>query len=83
MIDVARSFFGAGSETVRIAVDWLLLICAAHPEIQKKIHQEIDTVLGAERFPSYQDRINMPYTDACICEMMRWRTPLPINFLRR
>ncbi|KAG8190527.1 hypothetical protein JTE90_004102 [Oedothorax gibbosus] len=82
LCDVAGAFYGAGSETIRIAIDWLLLLCATFPEIQKKVHQEIDTVLGAERFPSYEDRLNMPYTEACIFEMMRWRTPLPLNFLR-
>ncbi|KAG8196169.1 hypothetical protein JTE90_007899 [Oedothorax gibbosus] len=82
LCDMARGFFGAGSETVRVSVDWLLLLCAAYPEVQKKIHQEIDTVLGTERFPSFQDRFDMPYTEACICEMWRWKPTIPLSFLR-
>ncbi|KAG8175381.1 hypothetical protein JTE90_007392 [Oedothorax gibbosus] len=82
LLDLSQGFFGAGSETVRITVDWMLLICVAFPEVQKKIHQEIDTVLDTERFPSYQDRFNMPYTEAAICELMRWKTIIPMNFMR-
>ncbi|KAG8175380.1 hypothetical protein JTE90_007391 [Oedothorax gibbosus] len=82
LCDVAGAFFGGGSETVRVVVDWLLLVCANRPEIQKKIHQEIDAVLGTERFPTYQDKADMPYTEAAISEVLRWRTTLPMNFLR-
>ncbi|GBO39772.1 Cytochrome P450 2B19 [Araneus ventricosus] len=64
LIDVARGFFGAGSETVRVTVDWMLLVCAAFPEVKKRIQAEIDEVVGQERFPTWQDRLNMPFTEA-------------------
>ncbi|GFY49996.1 cytochrome P450 2C28 [Trichonephila inaurata madagascariensis] len=82
LTDLSRAFFGAGSETVRVTVDWLLLVCAAHPEVQKKILAEIDDVIGRDRFPTWQDRPNMPFTEAAITELMRWRTIVPLNLIR-
>ncbi|KAF8792479.1 Cytochrome P450 18a1 like protein [Argiope bruennichi] len=82
LIDVARGFFGAGSETVRVTVDWLLLVCAAFPLVQKRIQAEIDEVVGQERFPTWQDRLNMPFTEASIAELMRWRSIIPLNLMR-
>ncbi|GFY75836.1 cytochrome P450 2J6 [Trichonephila inaurata madagascariensis] len=80
--DLSRGFFAAGSETVRVTVDWMLCICSAYPQIQKRIQAEIDEVVGRERFPTWQDRLRMPYTEACIAELMRWRTIVPLNLLR-
>ncbi|GIY94318.1 cytochrome P450 18a1 [Caerostris extrusa] len=80
--DMIGTFFGAGSETVKLTVDWLLLTMAAFPEVQKKVHQEIDSVVGRERMPSWDEHPKMPFTQATIMELMRWRTIIPINILR-
>ncbi|XP_054724534.1 cytochrome P450 18a1-like [Uloborus diversus] len=82
LIDLCGAFFGGGSETVRISVDWLLLICAHFPEVQRKIFSEIQEVLGHDRFPSRADHVNMPYTEAVILEMNRWKTIIPLNLMR-
>ncbi|CAL1262442.1 unnamed protein product [Larinioides sclopetarius] len=80
--DLSRLFFGAGSGTVSVTLDWLLLVCAAYPEVQKKIHSEIDEVIGPERFPTRNDHLNMPFTEAAIAELMRWKTIVPLNLMR-
>ncbi|GFV86873.1 cytochrome P450 18a1 [Trichonephila clavipes] len=82
LADLSRVFFGAGSETVRVTVDWLLLVSAAYPQVQKRIQAEIDEVIGTDRFPTWQDRIRMPFTEAAIVELMRWRTIVPLNIMR-
>ncbi|CAL1262445.1 unnamed protein product [Larinioides sclopetarius] len=82
LADLSRAFFGAGSETVRVTVDWMLLVCAAYPEVQKKIHSEIDEVIGPERFPTRNDHLSMPFTEAAIAELMRWKTIVPLNIMR-
>ncbi|GBO18824.1 Cytochrome P450 2A13 [Araneus ventricosus] len=81
LIDLSRTFFGAGSETVRTTVDWMLLVCVTYPEVQKKIHSEIDEVLGQDRFPTWNDRLNMPFTEGAIAELMRWKTSVPLNLM--
>uniref|UniRef100_A0A2L2Y1J5 Cytochrome P450 18a1 n=1 Tax=Parasteatoda tepidariorum TaxID=114398 RepID=A0A2L2Y1J5_PARTP len=82
LLDLARGFFGAGSTTIRVSVDWMCLVMAGFPEVQKKIQMEIDDVIGRDRFPTYKDHLQMPYTEAAICELMRWKTIIPLNLMR-
>ncbi|GIX96702.1 hypothetical protein CDAR_47411 [Caerostris darwini] len=37
-----------GHETIAIAVKWALYLIGLYPEAQEKIHQEQDSVLGAD-----------------------------------
>ena len=78
-----NALFGAGSETVRTTTEWLLLLMAKYPEHQKRVQDEIDSVIGNERSPSYADIIRMPFTQAFINEMLRWKTTVPLNLIRR
>lgn len=80
--DMIGTFFGAGSETVRLSMDWLMLTMAAHTDVQRKVQAEIDAVVGRERLPTWTDNAKMPYTQATIMELMRWRTIIPLNILR-
>ncbi|XP_035217941.1 cytochrome P450 2B9-like [Stegodyphus dumicola] len=82
LADLSRAFFGAGSETVRVSVEWILLLCVAFPEVQIKIQQEIDDVIGRERFPTRADNLEMPFTEAVILEVNRWKTIAPLNPMR-
>ena len=42
-----------------------------HPEIQEKIHSEIDQVIGSERLPLLEDIDKLPYFNTVIKEVMR------------
>ncbi|GIX96698.1 cytochrome P450 4V2 [Caerostris darwini] len=42
------TFIVAGHETIAIAVKWALYLIGLYPEVQERIHQELDSVLGAE-----------------------------------
>ncbi|XP_026737591.1 probable cytochrome P450 304a1 isoform X1 [Trichoplusia ni] len=53
------------------------------PEIQDKIHEEIDRVVGRDRLPTLDDRVNMPYLEACIREQMRVDTVVPLGVPHR
>ncbi|CAH0729252.1 unnamed protein product, partial [Brenthis ino] len=54
-----------------------------HPTVQDKIHEEIDRVVGRDRLPTLDDRKNMPYTEACIREVMRVETLVPLGIPHR
>ena len=77
-----RAFFGAGSETVRTTTEWLLLLSVRYSEHQKRIHSEIDSVVGRDRSPCYADRLHMPFTQAFINEVMRYKTLICLNLAR-
>ncbi|GIY98342.1 cytochrome P450 4c3, partial [Caerostris extrusa] len=42
------TFIVAGHETIAIAVKWALYLIGLHHDVQEKMHQELDSVLGAD-----------------------------------
>ena len=67
---MAASIMGAGSGTPAHWIQFLVLIMVAHPEVQKKAHEEIDLVIGTDRMPTLQDLNNLPYIQAIINEVL-------------
>ena len=51
----------------------------AHPEYQKRAQDELDTVVGRSRAPTFADAPNLPYIQALVKESLRWRPPLPLG----
>ena len=69
----------AGTDTSAQTVNWFLLLMANRPEIQAKVHAEIDQVVGPDALPTVDDRTRLPYTFACLAESMRYRTIGPLG----
>lgn len=44
-----------------------------YPDVMRKAQAELDTVVGQDRLPDYQDRKKLPYIQALINETLRWR----------
>lgn len=64
--------FFAGSDTTIASLHWLLLLIAAHPVTQERVHQEIDDVIGREGHVEWEKRRHLPYTMAAVLEMERF-----------
>jgi cytochrome P450 len=56
-----------------------------HPWVQKKAQAELDKVLGeaGTRMPTYEDKENLPYLNAVLSEVLRWRPVVPIGLPHR
>nr|NLI50429.1 cytochrome P450 [Propionibacterium sp.] len=68
------TFIVAGHETVASALTWAWALLAAHPDVQHRLAEESDAVLGG-RVPGYEDYERLPYTRAVIDETLRLYPP--------
>ena len=50
-----------------------------YPEIQKKGQAAVDAAVGSDRLPDYNDEGKIPYVDALVMEVLRWRVMLPLG----
>ena len=56
-----------------------MLAMVLHPEAQKRAQDEIDSVVGRDRLPTFQDYEQLPYVRALVKETMRWRGVAPLS----
>ena len=68
------TFLLAGQETTSLALTWIWYLLSQHPDAQRRLEAEIDTVLGG-RAPEYTDLANLPYTLMVVDEAMRLYPP--------
>ncbi|XP_072041400.1 cytochrome P450 2C5-like [Amphiura filiformis] len=78
---VIGDFFGAGTETTATTLRWALLYMLKYPAVQKKVHEELDSVIGRDRLPKMSDKPNLPCTVAVIHEIQRFAS-IFLPFLR-
>jgi cytochrome P450 len=56
LLAVCRNLFAAGTDTTFNSVTFALVYMVRFPEIQEKVQEEIDRVVGRDRLPSLEDR---------------------------
>ncbi|XP_047117904.1 probable cytochrome P450 304a1 [Schistocerca piceifrons] len=69
--------------SLAVALTWYLMCVAHHPRVLRRIHQELDSVVGRGRLPSLDDRPRTPYFEASIRESLRLCTLTPISIPHR
>jgi len=72
--DELVTLFAAGHETTSNALAWTWYLLSQHPDVEAKLHREVDTVLDG-RLPTLQDLPNLPYTEMVLKESMRLYPP--------
>jgi cytochrome P450 len=76
--DEVLTIFLAGYETVANALTWTWYLLSQNPEVEAKLHAELDAVLGTgdqQRLPSLADYPQLRYTEQVFAESMRLYPP--------
>lgn len=79
IVGIVNDLFGAGFDTITTAVSWCVMYLVYYPDIQKKLHEEIDETIGKDRSPRITDKPSLPYTEAFIMETFRHSSFLPFT----
>jgi cytochrome P450 len=72
--DEAMTLFLAGHETTAKALTWSWYLISQNPEVESKLHDELDAVLGG-RLPTAQDFPKLQYTTKVMTEALRLYPP--------
>ena len=72
--DEALTLLIAGHETTANALAWTWYLLAQHPEVEAKLHAELDQVLDGQ-LPTFDDLPRLPYTSAVFSETLRLYSP--------
>ncbi|XP_078144735.1 steroid 17-alpha-hydroxylase/17,20 lyase [Centroberyx gerrardi] len=70
--------FGAGVETTTTVLKWAVAYLIHHPQVQRRIQEELDSKVGGDRTPQLSDRGSLPYLEATIRELLRIRPVAPL-----
>ncbi|CAJ0547332.1 Ff.00g040860.m01.CDS01 [Fusarium sp. VM40] len=75
----AAVMYAGGADTTVSSIRGFILAMLLFPDVQRKAQQEIDSVVGSDRLPNFEDRDNLPYVDALIKETLRWIPVAPMG----
>ena len=76
-------YFVGGVETTATSLYGFLLVLLNNPKIQQRCQAEVDEVVGRDRCPRLSDRASMPFSEACVYELLRYQSVLPILIPRK
>ena len=80
-IGTAMVFLVAGYDTTGITLSWICYELAKNPDLQRRLHEEVDTAYRAAggKFPDYNDIQGFTFLDQLIQESLRLHPVLPIQ----
>ncbi|XP_013391105.1 cytochrome P450 2J6 isoform X2 [Lingula anatina] len=69
----------AGTDTTANTLRWSLIHMVNQLDVQKRVQQEIDQVIGQGRVAKMEDKAEMPFTEATILEVLRISPVVPLG----
>lgn len=75
--------FLAGSETTSTTLAWAVRYLLHNPEVQDRLHREIDEVLGNDEAPKLDHKKSLPLLEAFLTETLRLSSILPLDIPHR
>ena len=77
VLHTVQEYIGAGLDIVYCSLAWALLYMAEYPDIQRRLQEELDTVVDVGSSPRMEDRDKLPYWQAFILEVLRHSSVIP------
>lgn len=72
------TFMFEGHDTTSAGIAWSIFLIGRHPEVQARIHQELDEIFGSTlRDVEHDDLRRMTYLECAIKEALRLYPPVP------
>jgi len=66
-------------DTTSASMAWTLFLIATHPDVQQRLHEEIDEVLGDQKRPlTMEDLRRLEYLERVTKESLRFRPSVPV-----
>ncbi|KAG1775736.1 cytochrome P450 [Suillus placidus] len=66
-------------ETTVATLMVLVLAMVLYSDVQKRTQAKIDSVIGRDQLPTFEDRASLPYVDAVVRETFRWQPVVPLG----
>lgn len=73
--DEVMTMLVAGTETTATGLAWTMHLLGKHPEVEQRLHEEIDGALGG-RPPAIDHASRLPYVQRVILESLRLHPPV-------
>ncbi|XP_074653668.1 cytochrome P450 1A4-like [Tubulanus polymorphus] len=78
LVQILNDIFAAGIDSPSQSLNWIMYFLAKYPEVQKKIHAELDEHIGARRL-KMADKQQLVYCEAVMYEAMRLCPAAPLS----
>ncbi|CAL5013954.1 unnamed protein product [Urochloa decumbens] len=78
MIAVLWEMIFRGTDTVAVLMEWVLARLVLHQDVQSRVHEELDRVVGPGRAVTESDTASLVYLQAVIKEVLRLHPPGPL-----
>ena len=77
IFNILKNIFFAGIQTSRHTLQYAILHMVAYPDIQSKVQEEINRIVGPHDLPKLIHRADLGYTEAVLRESMRLASVIP------
>jgi cytochrome P450 len=76
LLDELMTLIIAGHETSAITLNWTWYFISKHPEVEQKVHQEVDANIKIGAFPEFDELDKLPYIKQVVEEALRYYPPV-------
>ncbi|XP_063919935.1 probable cytochrome P450 305a1 isoform X2 [Zophobas morio] len=83
LVMICLDLFIGGAQTTSGTLNFAFLLMIMYPDIQKKVQNEIDENFEKGSIIDYSERHKVPYVEAVLMEIMRFRHVIPVSGPRR